>query len=265
MVYLKEERSEHKVPALEVRGVTVSYHDKPVLRNVRFSIAVGQLVAVVGPNGAGKSTLLKSVLGLITPTAGEVLILGKNPESNRQAVAYVPQTEAVDWDFPITVSEVVMMGRYGHLGYTGKPRRSDRELVGECLNTVAMSDFQDRHIRQLSGGQQKRVFLARALAQQSPIMLLDEPMAGVDARTEEAIFELMRQFSTAGKTLVVVHHDLEAMERFDSVLLLNQSVIAHGPVAETVTPENMRKAYAGQARFVDEAERQLEEAPRHGH
>ena len=251
--------------ALDVFGLTVSYHEKPVLRSVRFSIASGELVAVVGPNGAGKSTLLKAILGLLRPTAGEVLISGKPLDANRLSVAYVPQTETVDWDFPITVGEVVMMGRYGHLGYTGRPSRADRELVMECLQTVSMQEYADRHIRQLSGGQQKRVFLARALAQQAQILLLDEPMAGVDARTEKAIFELMRRFSEEGKTLVVVHHNLEALGHFDSVLLLNQSVIAYGPVAETATPENLERTYGGQARFLDEAERQLREAPKYGH
>ncbi len=262
--------TEQKTPsrngcALEVSGVTVSYHEKPVLRNVNFKIAGGQLVAVVGPNGAGKSTLLKTVLGLIKPTAGSVTVTGKPLSANRLSIAYVPQTESVDWDFPITVNEVVMMGRYGRLGYLGWPGKRDREIVKECLQTVAMEDFGNRHIRQLSGGQQKRVFLARALAQQSEILLLDEPMAGVDARTEKAIFQLMRKFSDDGRTLIVVHHDLEALELFDSVLLLNQSIIAHGPVSETATVENLRKTYGGQARFLDEAEHQLKEAPSYGH
>ena len=252
-------------PALEVRNLVVSYHDKPVLRHVRVSIPPGELVAVVGPNGAGKSTLLKAILGLVRLTDGEVLAFGQPVEANRRAIAYVPQTEAVDWDFPITASEVVMMGRYGHLGYFGQPTRDDRRLAMECLETVSMADFADRHIRQLSGGQQKRVFLARALAQQAPILLLDEPMAGVDASTERAIFELMARFSREGKTLVVVHHNLEALNEFGSVLLLNQSVIAYGPVDETATHENLRRTYGGRARFLDEAERQLREAPEYGH
>ena len=252
-------------PALEVRGLTVSYHDKPVLRNVGFRIAPGKLVAVVGPNGAGKSTLLKAILGLVRTTSGSVRIDGNSLSANRLAVAYVPQTESVDWDFPVTAGEVVMMGRYGRLGYTGRPSSKDRKIATECLETVSMEEFGSRHIRQLSGGQQKRIFLARALAQEARILLLDEPMAGVDARTEAVIFELMKRFSEEGRTLIVVHHDLEALDHFDSVLLLNQSVIAHGAVADTATPENLRRTYGGQARFLDEAERQLREAPEHGH
>ena len=251
--------------ALEVRGLTVSYHEKPVLRHVDVRIDSGELVAVVGPNGAGKSTLLKSILGLIHPTAGEVLVFGEPLSARRLDVAYVPQTEGVDWDFPITAGEVVLMGRYGHLRYFGRVSRADRELAEECLATVSMSEFAGRHIRQLSGGQQKRVFLARALAQQAPILLLDEPMAGVDARTEEAIFELMSRFAQEGKTLIVVHHNLEALDNFNSVLLLNQSVVAYGPVATTATTDNLQLTYGGQAQFLDEAERQLLEAPKHGH
>ena len=251
--------------ALEVRGLTVSYHEKPVLRHVNVRIASGELVAVVGPNGAGKSTLLKAILGLIRPTSGEVFVLGKPLSACRLDVAYVPQTESVDWDFPITAGEVVLMGRYGHLRYVGRVSRADRELAEQCLETVSMSEFAGRHIRQLSGGQQKRVFLARALAQQAPILLLDEPMAGVDARTEEAIFELMSRFADEGKTLIVVHHNLEALDHFQSVLLLNQSVVAYGPVATTATSENLQRTYGGQAQFLDEAERQLREAPKHGH
>ncbi len=249
--------------ALEVHGLTVSYHEKPVLHNVSFAVPGGRLVAVVGPNGAGKSTLLKGILGLVARDAGEVRVLGQPLAGNRLAVAYVPQTESVDWDFPVTAGEVVMMGRYGHLGHFGRPSATDRALVRQCLETVSMQEFAHRHIRQLSGGQQQRIFLARALAQQAQILLLDEPLAGVDARTEHAIFELMTRFAAEGKTLIVVHHDLEVLERFDSVLLLNQSVIAFGPIAETATRENLRRTYGGQMRFLDEAERQLREAPDH--
>ena len=260
-----ETQSPRGEPALDVRGLTVSYHEKPVLRSVSFQTPAGELLAVVGPNGAGKSTLLKATLGLIPCVAGEVYVYGKPLDGNRLAVAYVPQTESVDWDFPITAAEVVMMGRYGHLGYFGRPSGKDRRLALQCLETVSMAEFADRHIGQLSGGQQQRIFLARALAQEATILLLDEPMAGVDARTEEAIFELMRRFSEEGKTLVVVHHNLEALDHFDSALLLNQSVIAHGPVSEAVTSENLLRAYGGRLRLMDEAERQLREAPDHGH
>jgi manganese/zinc/iron transport system ATP- binding protein len=245
--------------ALEVHGLTVSYHETPVLRNVTLAIPTGQLVAVVGPNGAGKSTLLKAILGLIPRDVGEVRVFGKPIRENPLTVAYVPQTESVDWDFPVTAREVVMMGRYGRLGYLGRPGRRDREIVAECLCTVSMQDFADRHIRQLSGGQQQRIFLARALAQEARILLLDEPLAGVDAQTEATLFELMSRFSAEGKTLVVVNHDLEVLDRFHAVLFLNQSVIAYGPVPEVVTKRNLRRTYGGRMRFLDEAERQLKE------
>ncbi|HET6278490.1 MAG TPA: metal ABC transporter ATP-binding protein [Candidatus Polarisedimenticolia bacterium] len=245
--------------ALEVHGLTVSYHETPVLRNVSLSIPTGQLVAVVGPNGAGKSTLLKAVLGLIPRDAGEVRVFGKPIRENPLIVAYVPQTESVDWDFPVTAREVVMMGRFGRLGYFGRPGPRDREIVAECLRTVSMQDFADRHIRQLSGGQQQRIFLARALAQEARILLLDEPLAGVDAQTEATLFELMGRFSAEGKTLVVVNHDLEVLDKFHAVLFLNQSVIAYGPVPEVVTKRNLRRTYGGRMRFLDEAERQLRE------
>lgn len=261
----QEERSapESQRLALEVRGLTVSYHDKPVLRNVSLAVPAGKLISIIGPNGAGKSTLLKAILGLLPCDGGQVLVLGRPLDGNRLSVAYVPQTETVDWDFPITAGEVVMMGRYGHLGHFGLPRRRDQAIVRECLETVSMSEFADRHIRQLSGGQQQRIFLARALAQQAPILLLDEPFAGVDARTEQAIFKLMRRFSDQGKTLVVVHHDLEVMDRFDLAVLLNQVVFAFGPVDRVVTHENLRRTYGGQSHFLDEAERQLREAPKY--
>jgi len=247
--------------ALEIKGLTVSYHEKPVLRNINLAVPAGKLVGVIGPNGAGKSTLLKAVLGLIPCDAGQVRVLGKPLHGNRLCLTYVPQTETVDWDFPVTAGEVVMMGRYGHLGHVGRPTRDDKAIVWDCLKTVAMLEFADRHIRQLSGGQQQRIFLARALAQQASILLLDEPFAGVDARTEHAMFDLMRRFSNDGKTLVVVHHDLEIMERFDLALLLNRSVFGFGKVAEVVTHENLRRAYGGQMRFLEEAERQLQAAP----
>lgn len=248
-------------PALEVVGLTVSYEHKPVLRHVSVTVAVGQMVAVVGPNGAGKSTLLNAILGLVRPDAGEVRVLGRPVDAARPQLACVPQTDSADWDFPITVREVVLMGRYQALGLFGWPGRRDHELVAEALRTVGMLDFADRHIRQLSGGQQQRVFLARALAQEAQVMLLDEPFAGVDARTEAAIFKLMGDFAAAGKTLVVVNHNLQILDRFDAVLMLNQRVIAYGPPAEVVNEENLRRLYGGRMSFVDEAERQIREGP----
>ncbi|MEP0843916.1 MAG: ABC transporter ATP-binding protein, partial [Phycisphaerae bacterium] len=167
-------------PALAIAGLTVSYHDQPVLRDVTLTIEPRQLVAVIGPNGAGKSTLLKAILKLIPADSGQVLVFGKPIEQGRRRVAYVPQTETVDWDFPVTAGEVVMMGRYPHLGMLGRPGPEDRRIVGQCLEMVGMTPFASRHIRQLSGGQQQRIFLARALAQQADVLLLDEPFVGVD-------------------------------------------------------------------------------------
>ena len=172
-------------------------------------------------------------------------------------MAYVPQTEAVDWDFPVTVFEVVLMGRYGRLGLLGRPGRQDRQAAMEALERVDMQDYRHRHIRRLSGGQQQRVFLARALCQQADVLFLDEPLAGVDAATEHAIFELIERLTDDGKTLLVVNHDLAVLDRFDAVMLLNQRVIAYGPPAEVVTDENMQRTYAGRLSVLDRADAAL--------
>ncbi len=247
--------------ALELAGLTVSYHDQPVLRDVSATIPKQQLVAVIGPNGAGKSTLLKAVLGLISMDAGSVRVFGESIARARWRVAYVPQTETVDWDFPVTAEEVVMMGRYPRLGLLKRPTAEDREVVAASLDMVGMSSFAPRHIRQLSGGQQQRVFLARALAQEADILLLDEPFVGVDARTEAVIFQLMDELTRRGKTLVVVTHDLSQLHRFDSVLMLNRSLVAFGPAATTVTDQNLRRAYGGRLTLLERAERELQEGP----
>ena len=247
--------------ALEIHGLTVSYDRKPVLRRVDLTVEKGRLVAIVGPNGAGKSTLLKAILGLVQVDAGSIRVFDQPAQSVRKEIAYVPQTDSADWDFPVTVREVVMMGRYGRLGLFGRPRRRDREIVAECVEIVGMSDFADRHIRQLSGGQQQRIFLARALAQEASILLLDEPFAGVDARTEAALFDLIEQFSAQGKTLIVVNHNLQVLERFDAILLLNEQVVAFGSYEQVVNETNLRRTYGGRMSFIDEAERQLREGP----
>jgi manganese/zinc/iron transport system ATP- binding protein len=214
-------------------------------------------VGVVGPNGAGKSTLLRAILGLIPLDSGSVEIGGRTIEQARQRVAYVPQTEAVDWDFPVTVLDVVLMGRYGRLGWFGRPGGADLDAARHAVELVGMSDYASRHIRQLSGGQQQRVFLARALCQSADILLLDEPFAGVDATTEQAIFDLIARLTSEGKTLVVVNHDLSVLDRFDSVLLLNQQVIAFGPTDEVVNDGNLRRTYGGRLTLLERADTAL--------
>jgi manganese/zinc/iron transport system ATP- binding protein len=239
---------------IAVRGLTVSYGQRPVLRSVSFDVPAGNLVGIVGPNGAGKSTLLRAMLGLIQPDSGSIRIGGMAVDQCRDRLAYVPQTEAVDWDFPVTVLDVVLMGRYGRLGWFGRPQRADRDAARHSLGLVAMSEYKDRHIRQLSGGQQQRVFLARALCQEADILLLDEPFSGVDAATEQAIFQLIEKLTAEGKTLIVVNHDLSVLDRFDLVMLLNQQVVAFGPTSAVVTDQNLRRTYGGRLTLLDRAD-----------
>jgi len=231
---------------LEVNHLTVAYQKKPVLNSVSFQIPSGKLIGVLGPNGAGKSTLLKAVLGLIPKVEGEVSIFGRPYREMRKSVGYVPQRESVDWDFPTNALDVVMMGRYGHLGWFRRPGSKEREIAIECLSKVGMADYAGRQISQLSGGQQQRVFLARALAQNANLYFMDEPFAGVDATTEKAIIQLLHELKEQGKTVLVVHHDLSTVqEYFDHVLLLNGELIAAGPTKEIFTPDHLQKTYGG--------------------
>ncbi|HLU11411.1 MAG TPA: metal ABC transporter ATP-binding protein [Oceanobacillus sp.] len=231
---------------ITVEDLTVAYREEPVLWDVDVTVPEGTLMAIVGPNGAGKSTLIKTILGLMSPSAGRVLIYGKPYPQQRHLVAYVPQRGSVDWDFPTNALDVVLMGRYGHLGWIKRPTAQDRAIAFDALRKVGMEDFAGRQISQLSGGQQQRVFLARALAQNAQIYLMDEPFQGVDATTEKAIVNVLRELKSAGRTVVVVHHDLETVpEYFDHVLLLNVRAIASGRVEEIFTPENLRLAYGG--------------------
>ncbi len=233
-------------PALEVRRLTVSYGGRPVLWEVDAAFPAGRLSAIVGPNGAGKSTLLKASLGLVPSEAGQARVLGEPAGSARERVAYVPQRDAVDWDFPITVREVVEMGRYPATGWLRRVPRGDRETVDAALERVGMTAYADRQIGRLSGGQRQRVFLARALAQEAPVLLLDEPFAGVDARTEAAVLEVLRGVRAEGRSVVVVHHDLGTVKAwFDWALLLNVRAVAQGPVDEVMRPEALRRAYGG--------------------
>jgi len=234
--------------ALHIEDLTVSYHGKPALWDIDINLPPGVMAAIVGPNGAGKSTLIKAVIDLVKPVAGHVCIHGRPYREQRRRVGYVPQRTTVDWDFPTTALDVVMMGLYGQLGWLRRPGRRERERAMAALAEVGIADLAKRQISQLSGGQQQRVFLARALVQQADIYFLDEPMAGVDATTERTVVDLLHKLRDAGKTLVVVHHDLQTVQDyFNWIVILNVRLIAQGPVREVYTPENLHKAYGGQA------------------
>ncbi len=254
-----------EVSAISVEHLTVTYHRVPVLRDISLEVPCQSMIGIIGPNGAGKSTLLKAVMGLIPVDAGEVRVLGEpagGGSAARGRIAYVPQTETVDWDFPVTVREVVAMGRYPHVGWFRPHGRRDREIIDRCLEQVGIAELGRRHIRQLSGGQQQRTFLARALAQEAEILFLDEPFAGVDASTENAIFELMNELRRAGKTLVMVNHDLTILSRFDRVALLNQRLIAYGPAGEVLTDEMISQTYGGRLTLLEQAETTVHEGVR---
>lgn len=240
--------------AFEIHDMTVAYQRRPVLWDIDFTIPEGNLAGIVGPNGAGKSTLIKAALGLVPLASGKVEIHGKSYEEQRHLVGYVPQRESVDWDFPVTVRDVVLMGTYGRLGWFRRPGKTEKEIADCCLEQVGMAAFAKRQIRQLSGGQQQRVFLARALAQDAQLYFLDEPFAGVDAATETAIFELLQTLRSSGKTVLVVHHDLQTVrDYFDYVILLNMRLVACGPVDTTFTNENLQQTYGGRLTILDEA------------
>jgi len=233
-------------PILEVHDLTVSYSRKPVLWGIDFTLPSGCIAGIVGPNGAGKSTLLKTIMGLIPPSSGFVKLFGHPLEEVRNRVSYVPQRESVDWDFPVSVLDVVLMGRYGKVGLLRNTGTRDRSIALDCLDKVGMSPFAKRQISQLSGGQQQRVFLARALAQEADIYFMDEPFAGVDAATEQAIIGLLREMAGTGKTIVVVHHDLQsARTYFDWIILLNMHLVAAGPTEQVFTEEMVQQAYGG--------------------
>lgn len=241
-----------KTPSIHIRDLTVAYDEKPVLWDIDLDILGPSLTAIVGPNGAGKSTLIKAILDLVPSSAGTVRIFGEKYSLNRKSVGYVPQRGSVDWDFPTDALDVVMMGLYGSIGWFKKPTKKHRETAIECLEKVGMADYQNRQISQLSGGQQQRVFLARALAQDARLYLMDEPFAGVDATTEKAIIEILKSLRDAGKTVVVVHHDLETVtEYFDQIVLLNVKIVASGSVKSTFNQENLLQTYGGKIAFLD--------------
>lgn len=229
---------------IKVEDMTVAYAAKPVLWDVDLNVPKAKLMAIVGPNGAGKSTLIKAMLDLVKPISGSVLFNGESYKEHRTHIGYVPQSGSVDWDFPANVLDVVLMGRYGELGWFKRPGKKDKELALSALEKVGMEKFLDRQISQLSGGQQQRIFLARALVQDADIYFMDEPFKGVDAKTEIAIVELLKELRNRGKTLIVVHHDIQTVkEYFDWVVLLNRQIIAVGPVEEVFTDENLNKTY----------------------
>jgi len=237
---------------LKIDNLSVAYQKKPVLRDISFAIPEGKLIGIVGPNGAGKSTLIKAALGLIPRLSGDVSIYGKAYKEQRRLVGYVPQRESVDWDFPTNALDVVMMGRYGHLGWFKRPGSAEKRMAMECLAKVGMADFADRQISQLSGGQQQRIFLARALAQDAKLYFMDEPFVGVDAATEKAIITLLNELKTQGKTVLVVHHDLATVkEYFDWVMLMNVKLIAFGPVEQTFTTDRLQQTYGGRLTMLE--------------
>jgi manganese/zinc/iron transport system ATP- binding protein len=243
-----------KPAAVDVHDVTVAYDRKPVLWDIDVQIPSGQLVAVIGPNGAGKSTLIKAILGLVPLASGKVEILGQTLRQARRRVGYVPQRETVDWDFPVDALDVTLMGRYGLLGWMRRPGRADRDAAMAALEKVGMADFARRQISQLSGGQQQRVFLARALVQDAELYFMDEPFAGVDAATERAIVDLLRELRSRGRTVVAVHHDLQTVpEYFDHVVMLNLHLVAAGPVSDVFTMANLQKTYGGRLTLLDAA------------
>ena len=239
---------------IELHDVTVLYGSRPALESVTLAVAQGSQVAVVGPNGAGKSTLFKAMVGLLPLAAGQMLV-GGQPFSEYREVAYVPQREEVDWRFPVTVADVVMMGRYGRLGLFHRPGPADRAAVAVALEEVGMAGYARTHVAALSGGQQQRVFLARALAQENDVLLLDEPFTGVDAATEATLFQVLDRLRAQGATVVVATHDLnKATSHFDQLLLIHHTLVAYGPPAEVFTPDILRRTFGQQVTIVPCAE-----------
>ena len=258
------DRPEHSSSSpLSIHAMTVAYDRKPVLWDVDYDAPKGRLVAIVGPNGAGKSTLIKGCLGLVPLASGVVEYRGRPLEEVRRRIGYVPQRESVDWEFPVSALDVTLMGRYGRIGWCRPIGRRHRAAARECLERVGLAGLENRQIDQLSGGQQQRVFLARALAQEADLYFMDEPFAGVDAATERAIVDVLREMRDAGRTVIVVHHDLQTVpEYFDEVLLLNMRVVAAGPIEDVFTRENLQKTYGGRLTLLAEAAEAIARARR---
>ena len=243
-------------PAIEVSNATVSYGPTPALLDVSFNVPPGTLVGIIGPNGSGKSTLVKTILGFIEPDVGEIKLFGEPIENSRGRVAYVPQHGSVDWEFPITVRDVALMGRYGKIPWWRDASAEDRRIANEALKMVRMEEFANRQIGQLSGGQRQRVFMARAMAQGADILLLDEPFSGVDAATERAILDVLQRTKESGRTLMVVHHDLAtAAEYFDRLLLVKQRLYAYGTPEQVLDPELLSAVYEGRLKVFSSLEK----------
>jgi len=244
----------HPTIALQVNQLTVNYDKTPVLWDISLEVPVGKIVGIVGPNGAGKSTFIKAVLGLVPPLSGKVEFFGAPLNEERRRVAYVPQRESVDWDFPINVRDLVLMGRYGSLGLCRWPRKADLMAADHYLDLVGMASFANRQISQLSGGQQQRVFIARALVQEADIYFMDEPFAGIDMATEVAIMHILRQLKERGKTVFVVHHDLNTVESyFDWLIMLNMRLVAAGNVTEVFNADTLNMTYGKSYALFNEA------------
>lgn len=238
---------------LEIRDLTVVYNGKPAIHSITLTVRGGVLTGVVGPNGAGKTTLLKAILGLVPRAAGEVWLNGVRLDKPRGEIAYVPQRGTVEWDFPVNVLDVVLMGTYTRLPIGRRPGKAERDWAMECLRQVGLESLWHRQIGELSGGQQQRVFLARALAQNAPVYLLDEPLAGVDAVTEQVIIEQLHHLRDQGRLVLMVHHDLQTVrDCFDEVVLLNEHLIAAGRVDAVMTRENLQRTYGGKLMFLQD-------------
>ncbi|NLI67991.1 MAG: metal ABC transporter ATP-binding protein [Bacilli bacterium] len=243
---------------IEVENLSASYRKTPVIEQIAFKVKPGTLTGIIGPNGAGKSTLIKTMLQLHPSLTGEVTFFGKHYKSVKKRIGYVPQRGSVDWDFPTTALDVVLMGLYGKIGLMKWPRKEHKRRAYEALEKMGMATYASRQISQLSGGQQQRVFLARALAQDADIYFMDEPLAGVDAATERAIMKILKELKEQRKTVMIVHHDLQTVaEYFDWVLLINRTVIAHGPTDKAFTKENIIKTYGGNLKWIKEVERRV--------
>jgi manganese/zinc/iron transport system ATP- binding protein len=248
--------------AVVVEDLTAGYSGKPVLWGINAKVPAGSMTAIIGPNGAGKSTLIKAILGLVDTQARRINILEQKPETLKNRIAYVPQRSAVDWDFPASAYDVVMMGRYSTLGLFKRPGLKDKEIVLQALEMVDLIPLKDRQISQLSGGQQQRVFIARSLAQQAEVYFLDEPFAGVDAATEKMLVDLLQKMAAEGKTILAVHHDLHSVSSyFDHAILINMRLVAEGPIPDVLSEQNLKETYGGKLTILSEITELIKSIP----